>query len=247
MKYLILSLMFYGLSLQAQPEGEIEAPLQQQNVNTEEQTKSKLGVKFTTGLHMFRGNAFDDEKPRLAFGTGIYNVVQLNKEKKNMHLHWELNLTFRGSKFAKQNDTSYSKIGLAYVELPVYFSFRLLNPKNNKPLHMLTGFQAGYLILSNINKNYGTFGEVKTNLPFRKWDLMPAIGLRKEIASGMSLQLCFKIGLLNNWTNTFYERSLPKPPGADINKNEDYRDLTPTFKDGTHFNRNGGIELSLLF
>lgn len=243
MKYTLFICMMFSIALYAQPEGEIGAPLQQQNIDTEEQTKSKLGVKFTMGGHMFRGTAFDNEKPRLAFGTGIYNIIQLGKEK-NMHLQWELNLTFRGSKFAKKNDTSYSKIGMAYVELPVYFSFRLLNTKSNKPLHMITGFQAGYLVLSNVGKNYGQFGEVKTNLPFKKFDLMPSVGLRKEVGSGMSVQLCFKLGLLNNYTNTFYQRSVN--PNRDI-KNEDYSDLTPAFKDGSHYNRNAGVELSFLF
>ncbi|MFM6982931.1 MAG: hypothetical protein ACKOXF_02280, partial [Chitinophagaceae bacterium] len=77
----------------AQPE--VEAPLQQQNIDTEEQTKTKLGVKFTLGNHLFVGNAFDNEKLLFGFGAGVYNIIGLNKAK-TVNLHYEVNFTFRG-------------------------------------------------------------------------------------------------------------------------------------------------------
>lgn len=225
----------------AQPE--VEAPLQQQNVDTEEQTKTKLGVKFTMGNHIFVGNAFDNEKVKYGFGAGVYNIVHLNKAK-TVNLHWELNFTFRGSRFGKINDTSYSKISLAYTELPVMASFQILNTKKKQPLHLLVGMQAGVLFRSSVNKSYGVYGEVKTNLPFKRFDFMPVLGFRKEIGSGMSVQVAAKASLMNIWTNTFYERSQNPNPAS---QNEDYRDLTPAFRDGTHQVKNYSLEFSFMF
>lgn len=227
----------------AQPEGEVEAPLQQQNLNTEEQTKTKLGVKFTLGFNTFTGNAFDNKRVLFGFGAGVYNIIQLNKAK-TVNLHWELDFSFRGSKFGKLNDTSYSKISLAYLELPVMASFQILNTKKKQPLHLLLGVQGGVLFRSSIDKAYGKFGEVKTDLPFKRFDIMQMTGFRKEIGSGMSLQLMAKMGLLNIWTNKFYERATNPNPA---NTNVDYRDLTPMFKDGTHEVKNLSFELSFLF
>ncbi len=225
----------------AQPE--VEAPLQQQNIDTEEQTKTKLGVKFTLGNHIFVGNAFDNEKVAFGFGAGVYNIVHLNKPK-TINLHWELNCNFKGSKFGKLNDTSYSKISLAYMELPVMASFQILNTKKKQPMHLLVGIQTGLLFRSSINKSYGKFGEVKTNLPFKRFDFSPVLGVRKEIGSGMSLQLAAKVSVQNIWTNTFYERSVDQTPEDD---NVDYRDLTPAFRDGTHQVKNYSLELSFMF
>lgn len=242
----ILTLVLLSIAgiASAQPDLTPEAPLQQQNVDTEEQLKTKLGVKFTLGMHTFMGNAFENRKPLYGFGAGIYNVVGLNKAK-TFNLHWELNLTFKGSRFGTMNDTSYSKISIAYMELPVMASIQLLNTKKKLPLHLLVGFQAGVLFRSSVNKGYGKFGQVKTNLPFKYMDYIPVLGVRKEIGSGMSLQFCFKYGLRNIWTNKFYERS--DPAFAPEDTNIDYRDLTPAFKDGTHSVRNLSFELSFMF
>ena len=110
-------------------------------------------------------------------------------------------------------------------------------------MHLLLGGQFGYLFRSSINKSYGKFGEVKTDLPFKKIDLAPAIGIRKEIGNGMSFQLCAKLGMRNIYTSVFKERT-DNPSSVS---NYDYRDLTPRFKDGTHSVRNMSIELSFVF
>ncbi|MEZ4805095.1 MAG: outer membrane beta-barrel protein [Bacteroidia bacterium] len=243
MKYIVVFVLLFTTALNAQVDGEIEAPLQQQNLNTEEQTKTKLGVKFTMGLHTFRGDAFDNERPLYGFGAGVFNIIHFNKTKKT-NLHWELNMNFKGSKFAKPNDTSFSKISVAYLELPVYFSIQLFNTNKNQPMHLLIGGQVGYLFRSSLNKSYGRFGEVKTDLPFKKLDVSPVIGIRKEVGSGISLQLCAKLGLLNIYSNVFKERT--DNPDLQV-KNYDYRDITPAFKDGTHQAKNMGIEFSVLF
>ncbi len=227
----------------AQPEGEVEAPLQQQNLNTEETTKTKIGVKFTLGSNTFLGNAFDNKRQLFGFGAGVYNIVHLNKAK-TVNIQWELDFSFRGSRFGRLNDTSYSKISLAYMEIPVMASFQILNTPKKQPLHLLLGVQGGVLFRSSIDKAYGKFGEVKTNLPFRRYDIMQMTGFRKDIGSGMSLQIMAKMGLLNIWTNTFYERATNPDPE---NTNVDYRDLTPMFKDGTHEVKNFSLEFSFLF
>lgn len=244
-KTILTLLFFYATAVVAQPDVDPNTPLQQQNLNTAENTKTKLGVKFTMGLHKFRGTAFDDPRLMYGFGMGFYNIIHLNKSK-SLNLHWEFDFSFKGSKFNKPNDTSYSKISLSYMELPVYLSVKLLDTKKKLPLHALIGGQFGVLFRSTINKAYGKFGEVKTNLPFKPFDFMPVVGVRKEIGSGMSLQFCAKMGLINIWTNKFYERRVnPDPdPGQ---KNYDYSDLTPGFKDGTHTVKNLSFELSLLF
>jgi hypothetical protein len=70
MKQLVLSLLLMSFSALVAQE-EIEAPLQQQNIDTEEKTKTKLGIKFTMGAHTFRGDAFDNKVPRYGFGVGV--------------------------------------------------------------------------------------------------------------------------------------------------------------------------------
>ena len=234
----LLALCFSSHLLKAQEE--IEAPLQQQNVDTDEKTKTKLGVKFTMGMHSFYGTAFDNEKPLYGFGAGMYNIVHLNPAK-TVNIQWELNMDFKGSKFGKTNDTSYSKISLAYLDLPVYLSLKLND--NERPYHLLLGGQVGYLFRSSINKSYGKFGEVKTNLPFKPIDFMPAVGIRKDIGNGLFWQLCFKYSVMNIYTNTFYERATKGDPIF----NNDYRDLHPQFKDGSHWVKNIGVEYSILF
>ena len=239
----LICLLAFGLShslLKAQEE--IEAPLQQQNIDTDEKTKTKIGVKFTMGMHTFRGNAFDKEKPLYGFGAGVYNIVHLNPSK-SLNIQWELNMDFKGSKFSNSKDTTfnYSKISLAYLDLPIYFSMQL--NQNERPYHLLMGGQVGYLFRSSINKSYGQFGEVKTNLPFKPIDIMPAIGIRKDIGNGLYWQLCIKYDGSNIHTNTFHERATLGDPIFI----KDYRDFKPLFKDGSHWVKNIGIEYSLLF
>lgn len=242
LRHIALIFMLQLLVLQAQPE--VEAPLQQQNVDTEENTKTKLGVKFTMGLTTFTGDAFDNKKLKYGFGAGIYNIVHLNKQK-TINFQWELDFMFKGSRFASPNDTSYSKINLSYIDLPVYYSIQIANTKKKQPLHLLMGAQFSYLFRSSIYRLYGKFNNgIKTDLPFNRFDMAPALGVRKEIGSGMSLQLCFKLGLLNIYNGKFKER-LDNPDLG--NTNYDYRDLTPAFKDGTHKARNIGVEFSFLF
>lgn len=242
--YILTLLLLVCAGVKAQKDTNVvEAPLQQQNLNTEERTKTKLGIKFTMGTHTFRGDAFDNEKLLYGFGAGIYNIIDLNK-KKTFKLHWELDGNMKGSKFGKVNDTSFSKISLAYIDLPVMLSIQLFNTPLHQPLHLLVGGQFSYLLRSSLNKSYGVYGDVRTDLPFKRYDVAPVIGLRKEIGSGMSLQFCFKLGLLNNYTGGFRERTIHPDPNS---KNYDYRDISPAFKDGTHQNRNTSFELSFMF
>ena len=133
MKQLVLPLLLMSFSALFAQE-EIEAPLQQQNIDTEEKTKTKLGIKFTMGAHTFRGDAFDNTIPKYGFGVGVYNIIDLNK-KKTKQLQWELNFTIKGSKFKKITDTTststYSAISLSYIELPVMYSYRITQKNKN--------------------------------------------------------------------------------------------------------------------
>lgn len=242
--YILTLLLLVCLGARAQKDTNvIESPLQQENLNTEERTKTKLGIKFTMGTHTFRGDAFDNEKLCYGFGAGVYNIIDLNKNK-TLKLHWELDGTMKGSKFGTVNDTSFSKISLAYIDLPVMLSIQILNTPLHQPLHLLIGGQFSYLLRSSLNKSYGKYGDVRTDLPFKRYDVAPIIGLRKEIGSGMSLQFCFKYGLLNIYTDGFRQRTINPDPD---NKNYDYRDIAPTLKDGTHQARNTSFELSFMF
>ena len=244
MKQLVLSLLLMSFSALFAQE-EIEAPLQQQNIDTEEKTKTKLGIKFTLGAHTFRGDAFDNTIPKYGFGVGVYNIIDLNK-KKTKQLQWELNFTIKGSKFKKITDTStstYSAISLSYIELPVMYSYKIAQ-KNKNGLYLLTGAQFSYLFRSNINESFGRFGNYKNDLPFSRIDVAPVLGVRKNISNGMAFQLTVKPGLINNYTSIFKERV--DKPDPD-NENYNYSKIYPRFKDGTHQNRNFSIELSLMF
>jgi hypothetical protein len=245
MKQLVLSLLLMSFStLLAQVE--IEAPLQQQNIDTEEKTKTKLGIKFTLGAHTFRGDAFDNTIPKYGFGVGVYNIIDLNK-KKTKQLQWELNFTIKGSKFKKVTDTTststYSAISLSYIELPVMYSYKIAQ-KNKNGLYLLTGAQFSYMFRNNINESFGRYGSYKNDLPFSKIDVAPVLGVRKNIPNGMAFQLTVKPGLINNYTSIFKERV--DKPNPD-NENYNYSKIYPRFKDGTHQNRNFSIELSLMF
>ncbi len=238
-KILLFGFLLICVLAKAQPE-EIETPLQQQNVDTEENTKTKLGVRFAMGAHTFTGNAFDNEKLKYGVGIGIYNLIHLDK-KKSTFLHWELNFTIKGSKFGQPNDTSFSRISISYIELPVCFSYQLT--KGSKPLHALIGGQFSWMLRNSINKTYGRFGSVKTDLPFLQYDVAPVIGVRNDIGNGMSLQFTAKFGIMNIYNSKFKERA--DNPSTDPNK--DYRDIFPAFKDGTHRARNLSFELAIMF
>jgi hypothetical protein len=242
MKQLVLSLLLMSFSALFAQEL-IESPLQQQNIDTEEKTKTKLGIKFTLGAHTFRGDAFENKVPRYGFGVGVYNIIDLNK-KKNKQLQWELNFTIKGSKFNNFTDTTFSKISLSYIELPVMYAYKIAKSKKNG-YFLLTGGQFSYMFRNNINESFGRFGgSFKNDLPFKKIDVAPVIGIRKNIPNGMAFQLTVKPGLLNNYTNVFKERT--DNPDPD-NENYNYSTIAPRFKDGTHQNRNFSIELSLMF
>ncbi len=236
-KYFTLILLFTcSAFVKAQTDtiGYIESPLQQQNIDTDDNIKTKLGVKFTLGGHTFRGSAFDNAHPLFGFGAGMYNIIDLNK-KKSLKLQWELNLTFKGSKFAKPNDTSFSKISLSYFELPVYLSIKL--SKNKLPAHLIVGAQLGYLFKSSITQGFGQYGEVKLNgLPFKSFDFSPAIGFRKELGSGISMQFTTKYGMVNIYTDKF-----------DPTVDERYKGIYPVFKNGAHDVHNLSFELAFLF
>jgi hypothetical protein len=249
MKQLVLSLLLMSFSALFAQEL-IEAPLQQQNIDTEEKTKTKLGIKFTLGAHTFRGDAFDNTIPKYGFGVGIYNIIDLNK-KKTKQLQWELNFTNKGSKFKKITDSisesNYNKISLFYIELPVMYAYKIAQ-KNKNGLYLLTGAQFSYLFRNNINQSYArnitATNVYKNDLPFKTIDVAPVLGLRKNIPNGMAFQLTVKPGLINNYTSIFKERV--DKPDPD-NENYNYSSIYPRFKDGTHLNRNFSIELSLMF
>ncbi len=244
-KYLILVFLFsYFSQLSGQVKdttsasGEyIESPLQQQNINTSEKLKSQLGVKFTMGGHSFLGTAFDKAKPLYGSGAGMFDIIPLNKSK-TLRLHWELNLTFKGSKFSKPSDTSntfFSKISLSYAELPVYLSIQL--NKNKFPFHLIMGGQFGFLFKSSVSQGLGQYGEVLHNgLPFKNYDFSTACGLRKEIGSGISMQFTGKYGLTNIYSNKF-----------DPDVTPDYKDVFPRFKNGTYKANNISFEFAFLF
>lgn len=219
------------------------APLQQQNVNTADKPETKMGVKFTIGTHKFAGTAFDESKVLYGFGMGFYHLVHLNKAKSH-YLHWELNFTFKGSRFPqKTNDTgsAYSKISLGYLELPVYYSVRLNESEN--PVHLFAGGQFSVLFRSTLNKNFGRYNQQITGLPFNDIDVSPVIGIRKDLGRGISFQVAYKPGLFTIWNNRFFETAqLPDPPIE-----RDYRDLSPAFRDGTHTVFNRSLEFSFLF
>ena len=245
MKQIVLSLLLMSFSALFAQE-EIEAPLQQQNIDTEEKTKTKLGIKFTMGAHTFRGDAFDNTIPKYGFGVGVYNIIDLNK-KKTKQLQWEVNFTIKGSKFKKITDTTststFSSISLSYFELPVMYSYKITRKKKNG-LFLLTGAQFSYLFRSNINESFGRYGSYKNDLPFSRIDAAPVIGFRKNIPNGMAFQLTVKPGLIDNYTSIFKKRV--DNPDPD-NENYNYSRIYPRFKDGTHQNRNFSIELSLMF
>ena len=232
---ILIVLLCSQLALKAQVEPPIEAPLQQQNVDTDEKINTKLGVKFTLGGHTLTGDAFDKSKAMYGFGAGAYQIIDLNK-KKSIQMQWELNLTFKGSKFGKPTDTSstyFSKISLSYAELPVYFSFKLT--KSKQPLYVLVGGQIGWLFKSSITQGLGQYGEVlHNNLPFKHVDFSPAIGFRKDLGSGIAMQFTTKYGYTNIYTGKF-------------NTNPAYINVFPQFKDGTHNAHNLSFELAFLF
>lgn len=232
---ILLLLLSSKLTLKAQVEPPIEAPLQQQNVDTDEKIKTKLGVKFTLGGHTFLGNAFDKAKPMYGFGAGAYQIIDLD-QKKNIQLQWELNLTFKGSKFGKPTDTSntyFSKISLSYAELPLYIGFKLTDDKN--PLYILMGAQIGYLFKSSITQGLGQYGEVlHNNLPFKRIDFSPALGFRKSLGSGISVQFTGKYGYSNIYSSKFIS-------------NPAYINVFPQFKDGTRNTHNLSFELAFMF
>lgn len=198
-KLITIFCLIFTLNIKAQVEDAppIEAPLQQQNVDTDIKTKTKLGIKFNLGFHKFRGTEFNNEKLTFGFGIGFYHIIDLNK-KKTIKLHYELNANYKGSKFGKTNDTSFSKISLLYGELPVYLSIQIANTPKKQPLHLLIGGQFGVLFKATITKGFGQLAAVKyDNLPFKSIDVMPVVGFRKDIGSGMSLQVISKFGLMN--------------------------------------------------
>lgn len=237
---LLIFIQIISFSLRAQVD-EIIAPMQQQNIDVEENTKTKVGVKFGMGFHKFRGDAFDNEKLKFGTSVGFYNLIPLNKKKTNF-LHYEVNFTLKGSNFGKTNDTSFSRISTSYFELPVMFSARLT--KNKLPLSLLVGGQFAVMFRNSVNKSYGRTGTVKNDLPFNRFDFGPIIGFKQEIGSGMALQLTSKIGFNNIYTQTFKDRT--DNPDLD-NPNKDYSDLFPTFKDGTHKAYNISFELAIMF
>lgn len=234
---ILILLLTLGFTAKAQVEDPIEAPLQQQNVDTEEKLKTLLGVKCTLGGHTFQGSAFEHNIPMFGFGVGMFNVINLNK-KKMVKLQWELNLTNKGSKFSRTGDTGYSKIAVSYAELPVMLSFQLNKDKN--PFHVLIGAQFSYMFKSSISQGLGQYGEVKhNNLPFKKGDVSAILGLRKELGSGISMQLSGKYGLTNIYTHGF-DPDIANPDWI-------YKDVYPRFKDGTNSARHFSIELGFLF
>lgn len=234
-KIVLIILLLNSLGLFSQPIEEI-APLQQQNIDTEEKLKTKLGIKFALGTHTFYGTELKNTKLLYGFGAGIYNIIPISKSKK-VQLHWEFDITFKGSKFGHPNDTSYSRISLSYAEIPLYLSIQIANTPKKQPLHLLIGAQGGILYKSSISQGYGKWGEVKYNsLPFYKLDFMPAIGLRKEIGSGMSLQTTTKIGLVNINTSKLTSGSVGTR----------YPDIVPPMT-GKGTIKNFSFELALLF
>ncbi len=231
---LLFLILFLRINLEAQPE--IESPLNQQNIDTEQKMKHKLGIKFSLGTHWFTGTEFNSigGRPKLGVGVGLFQFINLDKNK-NKQLQWEVCFNQKGSRFDfNTNDTSFSNISITYLEVPVLFAYKVFKKEN---VFLLAGAQANMNVKSSIKQGFGKFGDIKVNkLPLKQFDFQAQFGIRKTLSYYVSIQLVYKKGLYNINTSKFTSGII----------NSTYPDIVPALT-GRGTIMNNSIELSFLF
>jgi len=140
------------------------------------------------------------------FGYDKFNglagfMVSINAEKKSFFCIG-VQLCNRGSKKDQStNDITYSKIGLRYVELPIYLKIR-----TKKKFVFLGGLVPSYMI-GNV-KSFENGDPIPDDGYYKKYDLGLALGVEYQLVNRLWLQYRFMYSTLpihtnpNQWNNS---------------------------------------------
>jgi hypothetical protein len=167
----------------------------------------KLGIKIGVCPSWINAPEMHNGRYQLGLQGGFYYRVHLNR-KKNYHLHTEFTANFRGARF--NNDDGYTRLGLFYLDLPVYlmYSFDSKHDRN-----LMIGPVFSHLVRPTMflgNELFPTF----TDLPFKKFDVsIGAAYLRSFELIGLSLG--FKYGMLNIVKSNLAEFGTPGGGGSN--------------------------------
>jgi hypothetical protein len=203
--------------------------------NTDPDLKpQKVGVRAGTSTGWLHAPDLMNGKTQLGLQGAIYYRINLQDR---LHLQAEFGAAYRGSRFTN-GETGYSRMGLFYIDLPVYAMLSLDKKQNS---NLLIGPVVSYLLRPALylgNEVYPSF----TNLPIKKMDYAIAVSylISTEV---VGIQISYKHGL-SNISRSF---DLHTPADGQSGAAAKYLDeVTPSLKNvNSIFVRS--IELSLYF
>ncbi|MBC7426248.1 MAG: PorT family protein [Bacteroidia bacterium] len=201
-KYLILQTAFIMLLLLSPSlvQAQDEAPMQQENIDTDEKTKTDLGLKIGFGFSTLSGTGLENPRPYFGYAIAMYQRFHLNK-KKSFAFQYEIAARFKGANFAN-GDSGYSKLSLFYIEMPLLASIKL-NKSERLPSYILFGIQPGLLVKSTLAISESRKTPSYFDLPLANFDIAPVIAFQFALANRVGVQFGFKYGLRNVATNNF--------------------------------------------
>lgn len=195
----------------------------------------KLGVKIGLTNSWLVSDGLQNGRSQIGLQGAAYYRIKLREK---FQLHAELGAAYRGSRFSN-SPTQYSRLGLFYLELPLY----AMIPLDKKEQHfIMAGPIVSHLVRPAFfvgNELYPTF----TDLPLRKFDYL--LGAAYHFSTEfVGIQIAYKYGL-NNISKGDWTRH-PTPGSGGSNGKLYLFEVTPSLGNISRIT-NQSIEISLYF
>lgn len=194
----------------------------------------KLGIKIGISPTWIDAPGMENIRTQVGLQGGFYYRINLNRKK--VHLHTEVTANFRGARF-NNNDSGYSRLGLFYMDVPIYF---MMSFDSKHDQNLLFGPVFSYLIRPTLFEGPDPLPRF-SDLPIRRFDISAGITYIRSFEV-IGLSLGFKYGLYNIVKSSFVEYGTPSSSG-DFKY---LRDVKPSLAP-VHSIKNLGFEASLYF
>lgn len=110
----------------------------------DEYSKTDVGLRMGFGANTIFGNAMQRQRPSFGFTGAISHRIPFDDRRSAFSLYHELGATFQGSRYSHEPQSSYEKISLVYIEMPIGILYDFVKDyKQTKALYL--AFEPAYL------------------------------------------------------------------------------------------------------
>jgi hypothetical protein len=167
----------------------------------DEYSKTDVGLRMGFGANTIFGNAMQRQRPSFGFTGAISHRIPFDDRRSPISLYHELGATFQGSRFSHDPQSSYEKMSLVYLEMPIGILYDFVKDyKQTKAFYI--GIEPAYLynatvfakdahVASYLSDDIG-----KGDFQISRFDLRASVGVffKKGVIGMMPL---IKFGLLD--------------------------------------------------